>query len=297
MAWSFLHYTCSPALAGESSPTNSLGSVQSELSKSTPTVVKCCCQDKLTDAFLTSLFGTMSGRSDATIPTPETSSTAVTTSATGSSSAVDSPAKTSPALDWARESTESVPDSGRSLPESLAKFDPSSRSWRTAINLFGEAWTLSLETWTSWGMMWRGEFFPLPTSARPTYESVFGELASDEMFPTPTVNMAKNAVTESQLKRKTIDLINYVAMYPTPCIHGVSGGSGNVRKIKAIQHLTLEEKLSMQAGNGGKINPEWVEWLMGWVIGWTTVRPEIFGTTGNTACRDSSNVVPTDVKN
>ena len=297
MAWSFLHYTCSPALAGESSPTNCLGSAQSELSKSTPTAVKCCCQDKLTDAFLSFQFGMMCEPSELTTPTRQTSLNAVTTSATDSSCAAASPAKTFHALGCELGSTESVPDSGRSLPESLAKFDPSSRSWKTQINLFGEAWTLSLETWTSWGMMWRGEFFPLPTSARPTYENVFGELASDEMFPTPTVNMAKNAVTESQLKRKTIDLINYVAMYPTPCIHGVSGGSGNVRKIKAIQHLTLEEKLSMQAGNGGKINPEWVEWLMGWVIGWTTVRPEICGTTGNTACRDSSNVAPTDVKN
>lgn len=297
MAWSFLHFTCSPAQAGEFSPTSSLTSDPSAQSKSTNTAGAFCCLDSLTAAYVHSLFGTTSEPSDSTTTQQESISNSVTTTGTGSSSAADSPAKTFPALDWALESTENVPDSGRILPESLAKFDPSSRSWKTAINLFGEAWTLSLETWTSWGMMWRGEFFPLPTSARPTYESVFGELASDEMFPTPTVNMAKNAVTESQLKRKTIDLINYVAMYPTPCIHGVSGGSGNVRKIKAIQHLTLEEKLSMQAGNGGKINPEWVEWLMGWVIGWTTVRPEICGTTGNTACRDSSNVAPTDVKN
>lgn len=297
MAWSFLHYTCSPALAGGSSPTNYLGSAQLELSKLTPTVVKCCCQDKLTDAFLTSLFGTTSGRSDATIPTPETSSTAVTPSATGSSCAAASPAKTFPAPDCELESSANVLDYGRNLPEPVARFDQLSHSWRTATNLFDEELILSLATWNPWGMMLSGVYFPLPTAARPTYESVFGALASGERFPTPTVNTAKNAVTESQLRRKTIDLINYVAMYPTPCIHGVSGGSGNVRKIKAIQHLTLEEKLSMQAGNGGKINPEWVEWLMGWVIGWTTVRPEICGTTGNTACRDSSNVAPTDVKN
>lgn len=25
----------------------------------------------------------------------------------------------------------------------------------------------------------------------------------------------------------------------------------------------------MQSGNGGKLNPEWVEWLMGWGVGWT----------------------------
>lgn len=29
----------------------------------------------------------------------------------------------------------------------------------------------------------------------------------------------------------------------------------------------------MRAGNGGQLNPEWVEWLMGWPIGWTASRP------------------------
>jgi hypothetical protein len=25
--------------------------------------------------------------------------------------------------------------------------------------------------------------------------------------------------------------------------------------------------------NGGKLNPTWVEWLMGWPIGWTDLKP------------------------
>ena len=27
------------------------------------------------------------------------------------------------------------------------------------------------------------------------------------------------------------------------------------------------------AGNGGKLNPTWVEWLMGWPLGWTDLKP------------------------
>lgn len=27
------------------------------------------------------------------------------------------------------------------------------------------------------------------------------------------------------------------------------------------------------AGNGGQLNPDWVEWLMGWPIGWTDLNP------------------------
>jgi hypothetical protein len=27
------------------------------------------------------------------------------------------------------------------------------------------------------------------------------------------------------------------------------------------------------ASDGGQLNPEWVEWLMGWPIGWTALNP------------------------
>ena len=33
--------------------------------------------------------------------------------------------------------------------------------------------------------------------------------------------------------------------------------------------ITDEERKSFRAGNGGQLNPDWVEWLMGWPIGWT----------------------------
>jgi len=33
--------------------------------------------------------------------------------------------------------------------------------------------------------------------------------------------------------------------------------------------ITAEERRAMRAGNGGKLNPRWVEWLMGFPLGWT----------------------------
>jgi len=33
------------------------------------------------------------------------------------------------------------------------------------------------------------------------------------------------------------------------------------------------EREAHQSGAGGKLNPDWVEWLMGWPIGWTASAP------------------------
>jgi hypothetical protein len=63
-----------------------------------------------------------------------------------------------------------------------------------------------------------------------------------------------------------------VALWPTPTHGKMAGGSGAFNKI---QHLYLEgiitdqERRSMQAGNGGQLNPAWIEWLMGFPLGWT----------------------------
>ena len=92
-----------------------------------------------------------------------------------------------------------------------------------------------------------------------------------KLMPTPKAHDAKQTVTEATLKRHSLDLTNYAAVYPTPCVHGVSGGSGNVKKIKQMKELTDEEKRSMVSGNGGKLNPDWVEYLMGWIPGWTQI--------------------------
>lgn len=58
---------------------------------------------------------------------------------------------------------------------------------------------------------------------------------------------------------------------PTPRSNGMCGGTGAFKLISENELLTQEEKKSMQSGNGGKLNPDWVEWLMGWPIGWTDI--------------------------
>lgn len=40
----------------------------------------------------------------------------------------------------------------------------------------------------------------------------------------------------------------------------------------------------MASGNGGNLNHDWVEWLMGWPVGWTRLEPlsKISGNPTNT---------------
>ena len=78
-----------------------------------------------------------------------------------------------------------------------------------------------------------------------------------EQFPTPTASRHEDCLSER--KRHTPSLDSYVAMFPTPTVFG------NNNKKRA----------SKKSGNGlatvvgGKLNPTWVEWLMGFPLGWT----------------------------
>jgi hypothetical protein len=54
-----------------------------------------------------------------------------------------------------------------------------------------------------------------------------------------------------------------VKLWPTP----VADDTGH-RKEKYAQGGT-----ALSTSAGGQLNPEWVEWLMGWPIGWTALKP------------------------
>ena len=74
----------------------------------------------------------------------------------------------------------------------------------------------------------------------------------------------------SQGNRKSPNLGTQVH-WPTPRTKGMCGGSGSWDLLN--KNTTIEEARQMGAGNGGKLNPTWVEWLMGWPLGWTDLKP------------------------
>ena len=98
-----------------------------------------------------------------------------------------SPVRTSHALERAQESKESEAVCGVIWPESLARFNPDSQSWRTRqLSLF-EDLEESLETWPAWGIAVDGECWAL-TCAEPIITAPDGG-----WLPTPTCADAKNA--------------------------------------------------------------------------------------------------------
>ena len=52
---------------------------------------------------------------------------------------------------------------------------------------------------------------------------------------------------------------------------GASGSFARLQQLAADGVITEEERRNMASGNAGRLNPDWVEWLMFWPIGWTDI--------------------------
>lgn len=145
-------------------------------------------------------------------------------------------AKTSVQPERAKESTENGLDCGPRWPGSFARYNPSTHSWRTAqCSLFGGLTEFS-ETWPRWGMMQDGECLELVTPVRFTNAKEYG------YWPTPMKNVAGKSP-------KTLAMVE----------------DGKCQ-------MTLDRALAIRGDGVGLPNPEWVEWLMGWPMGWTDMR-------------------------
>lgn len=100
-----------------------------------------------------------------------------------------------------------------------------------------------------------------------------------EMFPTPQARDWKDSGS-SQGNRKSPNLGTIASMDPTPRTKGMCGGTGSYRKMKDLEAkgiITSDERRQMTAGSGGQLNPTWVEWLMGWPLEWTALKPLAMG--------------------
>lgn len=120
------------------------------------------------------------------------------------------------------------------------------------------------------------EFFPTPRSCDgDKMNQVYGNgrltlTGAVKRFPTPTNSMATVADMEQARyagnggKRPSYQ----EAKFPTPNASNSTGvgehGDGGMNLQTFIQKTEKAE---------GSLNPDWVEWLMGWPIGWTSLEP------------------------
>ena len=196
---------------------------------------------------------------------------------------------------------------GNTWPESSEKFSQLTFLQKTPLCSALEDSVLSSKTLPRWGMMLNGECYPQPKLALITNENVCG---SSQKWPTPDANcgqrgsqpnwtptrksghpaqytinqavrdrqtwptprscsaMAATITPESAWNEKrnpNLETIVGRVHFPTPTCHNSKEGAYPAEYKRKTPSLATHA--------GGKLNPMWVEWLMGWPLGWTDLKP------------------------
>ncbi len=166
--------------------------------------------------------------------------------------------------------------SGVNLLGSFARFDPATSSWKTPqLSLLGGLEPFS-ETWPRWGLMRDGvcseQMKPPSRLIAERSRSFTTAIGSGSWVssraPTPTVCGNYNRKGASATSGN--GLATWVKQrLPTPIVHDSKsmGLSELNRKSPCLAAMVKWPGNGQQPG--GQLNPEWVEWLMGWPIGWT----------------------------
>jgi hypothetical protein len=171
------------------------------------------------------------------------------------SSVEGSPARTSQVQAQELESKESGADCGPSLPVSLASFDLDTLSWRTSQRSVLGGWVEYSETWPRAGTMLSGTAYPLPPSV-PLTDVIDGSASHGTRWPTPTVGDSKSSGSRNTANSKA-----HAGISLTDAVRG-DGGRG---RLEPGSRTSDGSKLK----GTGSLNPTWVEWLMGFQLGFT----------------------------
>lgn len=259
-----------------------------------------CLPDSETESCLDSRFGMMSKHS-----------TETPGEGASMSSQEDFPARTSAQPAKALESTGQGPECGSTWPESFARYDRDSSSWKTPQCSLLEGLDVFSETWPRWGTMRNGVCWERTTVEPPTGATGSG---FSGLLPTPLASIATHGGQNQRDSSGRPGLQMAAMKWPTPLSGEGSGGgnagyalaamNGEKRASGATRSLKLRDAVlayptptvndsknstlppsQISRDNipgalirdgqppGGQLNPPWVEWLMGWPIGWTDLKP------------------------
>ena len=284
--WVLAHSICLPAEAAASLPTVSSDIELLVQSRSKVIHEKFCLHGSLTEAYLHSLSGTMLQPLESITKIHEATSSGCEKGvrnspyAAGSRSYAKTLVQQVKAQDWGA----SAADSGPKWHGSFAKFDRDTLSWKTVqYSLLGDS-ELFLETWPRWGSMHAGVSSRHPTPALPIFASESG------LWPTPCASDNSDRQVSSNVHITANGLPKHVAanglksqmrpsqavkMWPTPNASDSNKWSNQplAERLAKRQQVRLNTAVAPEGGKGGQLNPNWVEWLMGWPIGWTDLKP------------------------
>ena len=309
MSW---HY--SQALEAAYSAANSSAGAPSAPSSGTPTPAASSTPDKTTAPSPPSPSGTTSK------PSTVTPGAAVLTWYLAAF-----PVRTFPPPAKALASKAPAPVCGTTWPESFARWDRATSSWKTTqCSLLADLDKFS-ETWPRWGMMRAGECSAQSMPAHLTNETgsglwptpraqdrerlkaglnrdspglgvvvrvphlwptitvcgnynrkVLSPTSGDglatavKMWQTPVADDAVDQVRGKVNSRGEPKLSAQVKIFPTPTAC-MSKGSSPASLTRKSGRSRVNDRLdhNVMASHGGSLNPTWVEWLMGWPLGWT----------------------------
>ena len=153
-------------------------------------------------------------------------------------------------------------DCGKKWRVSFAKWSPDSSLWKTRQFLLTGGWATFLAIWPQWGLMQDGACWEHITPGRLTngIESGF--------WPTPTQRPGRPCEGNVRLYRAKIlagEMTEGEGM-------AILGGKSPLDAHCTVKKWPTPPKPGGEP-IGGKLNPAWVAWLMGWPIGWTDLRP------------------------
>jgi hypothetical protein len=116
--------------------------------------------------------------------------------------------------------------------------------------------------------------FQLVPSMRRTSGKESGFLPTPQAFDATDIQGSPEALERAKQKGGSNNLREIVHLWPTPSSHngtggatGLAGGQGN--RLKLYKMLGEEEGKKMACQS---LNPYWVEWLMGYPLGWTDLK-------------------------
>ncbi len=231
---------CSLAQAEESSEVSCSDGKQSVPSNSIPMQLQYCSQDKMTELSRLSRFGMTFEPL-----TEDRGATLLTWYLAGSRAKMSAPQEKEMDL------TENDPAFGQRWLGLLAKYDHDTFTWKTPqCSLVADSEEY-LETWPAWGLMRNGESWERTTPVLRTCGTEFG------LWPTPCATDSSDRKVDSGALHAT--------KRGTFKHKGKSGTLSQIRLSQVVKHRTLD--------GVGLMRPEWVEWLMGWPIGHSALKP------------------------